>query len=149
MINLFREKMSLQVKLIKGKEGKLPVRESKGAAGYDLSTPIPFEIEAGGKITVPLGIIVKVLPFTYGRIAPRSGLAHKSHIDVGGGVIDKDFRGEVGVILFNHGKEKFTAKKHDRIAQLIIERIETPEVEQVEELDETERKDGAYGSTGH
>ena len=84
----------------------------------------------------------------YGRIAPRSGLAHKNFIDVGAGVIDSDYRGNVGVILFNFGEQDFEVKKGDRIAQLICEKIEYPDLIEEEELAESERGDGGFGSTG-
>lgn len=80
--------------------------------------------------------------------APRSGLAWKNHIDVGAGVIDADYRGNVGVILFNHGEDEFKVTKGDRVAQLILEKIITPPVVEVEDLDATERGAGGYGSTG-
>ncbi|XP_038961577.1 deoxyuridine 5'-triphosphate nucleotidohydrolase isoform X12 [Rattus norvegicus] len=80
--------------------------------------------------------------------APRSGLAVKHFIDVGAGVIDEDYRGNVGVVLFNFGKEKFEVKKGDRIAQLICERILYPDLEEVQTLDNTERGSGGFGSTG-
>jgi len=84
----------------------------------------------------------------YGRIAPRSGLAFKSSIDVGAGVIDPDYRGEVKVLLFNLGNCDFKAEAGTRIAQLIIERCETPPVVEVDSLDDTERGAGGFGSTG-
>jgi len=84
----------------------------------------------------------------YGRIAPRSGLASKNFIDVGAGVIDCDYRGNVGVLLFNFSEEQFIVNKGDRIAQLICEKIEYPELEQVDELDITERNTAGFGSTG-
>lgn len=80
--------------------------------------------------------------------APRSGLAWKHFIDVGAGVIDEDYRGNVGVILFNHGEVDFPVKRGDRIAQLVLEKISTPEVVEVESLDETDRAAGGFGSTG-
>ena len=85
---------------------------------------------------------------TYGRVAPRSGLALKHSIDVGAGVIDADYRGEVGVILFNFGTKDFEIKEGDRIAQLVLEKIELSEVLEVQELDETVRGEGGFGSTG-
>jgi len=91
-------------------------------------------------IAVPAG--------TYGRVAPRSGLAWKHSIDVGAGVIDADYRGNVGVILFNHSDKDFKVEIGDRIAQLIIERIELPHVQEVDELDDTIRGGGGFGSTG-
>ncbi len=80
--------------------------------------------------------------------APRSGLSWKHHIDVGAGVIDYDYRGNVGVVLFNLAKQKYEVKKGDRIAQLVLERIFTPPVVEMEALDDTERGAGGYGSTG-
>ena len=91
-------------------------------------------------IAIPLG--------TYARVAPRSGLAWKSFIDVGAGVVDYDYRGNVGAILFNHGDSDFVVKTGDRVAQLILEQIVTPEVIECEELEETERGAGGFGSTG-
>lgn len=84
----------------------------------------------------------------YGRVAPRSGLAAKNHIDVGAGVIDEDYRGNVGVVLFNHAQADFDVKRGDRIAQLICERIFYPELVEVSTLNETERGAGGFGSTG-
>lgn len=81
-------------------------------------------------------------------IAPRSGLAWKYSIDVGAGVIDADYRGPVGVVLFNHSEVDFEVKAGDRIAQLIVQKIVTPEVEQVDDLDSTVRGSGGFGSTG-
>ena len=80
--------------------------------------------------------------------APRSGLAWKNFIDTGAGVIDADYRGEVKVLLFNHNEEDFNVKVGDRVAQLILEKIETPEVVAVEDLDASDRGAGGFGSTG-
>jgi dUTP pyrophosphatase len=85
---------------------------------------------------------------TDGRIAPRSGLAAKHSIDTGAGVIDADYRGQVKVILFNFSETDFAIKQGDRIAQLILERIYTPDVAVVEKLAETVRGGGGFGSTG-
>jgi dUTP pyrophosphatase len=83
-----------------------------------------------------------------GRIAPRSGLASKHMIDTGAGVIDADYRGQVKVLLFNHGEKDFEVKEGDRVAQLVLERIYTPEVVEVKELEESVRGAGGFGSTG-
>lgn len=85
---------------------------------------------------------------TYGRIAPRSGLASKHFIDTGAGVIDADYRGEVKVLLFNHAEVDFQVKPGDRVAQLVLERIYTPEVIEVSDLAESVRGAGGFGSTG-
>ena len=85
---------------------------------------------------------------TYGRIAPRSGLAWKKFIDVGAGVIDGDYRGEVGVVLFNHGADDLVVAAGDRVAQLVLERISFAEPTLVESLEDTKRGAGGFGSTG-
>ena len=87
-------------------------------------------------------------PGCYGRVAPRSGLALKKSIDIGAGVIDSDYRGEVGVILFNFGNKDFIVNMGDRIAQLIFEKIKTPKIKETDELEGTDRGIGGYGSTG-
>lgn len=140
-------KETLKVKRIT-KTARLPVRKSKLAAGYDLFADQPFNVLPGTSEVIPTGLMMKTPRGTYGRIAPRSGLAVKNNIGVNGGVVDSDYRGDVGVILMNYGDEIFTVKTGDRIAQLILEKIAQPEVEEVEELDETERGEGGFGSTG-
>lgn len=81
-------------------------------------------------------------------LAPRSGLALKNFIDTGAGVVDYDYRGNVGVILFNHAEVDFEVKKGDRIAQLILERICMADAVEVDELNDTVRGAGGFGSTG-
>lgn len=126
----------------------MPVRSSVKAAGLDIFSAYPYVVKAGGRELIKTGLSIKVPPNTYGRLAPRSGLAWKNGIDVGAGVIDEDYRGEVGVILFNHDKKDFVVNKGDRIAQLIIEKIVYCEVSEVTELDDTQRGDNGFGSTG-
>ncbi|XP_024975362.1 deoxyuridine 5'-triphosphate nucleotidohydrolase [Cynara cardunculus var. scolymus] len=126
----------------------LPSRGSSLAAGYDLSSATETKVPARGKALVPTDLSIAVPEGTYARIAPRSGLTWKHSIDVGAGVIDADYRGPVGVILFNHSDADFEVKCGDRIAQLIIEKIITPEVMEVDDLDSTERGAGGFGSTG-
>ncbi|GAA6029566.1 hypothetical protein JCM8097_000941 [Rhodosporidiobolus ruineniae] len=127
---------------------KLPHRGSALAAGYDLSSAEDKVIPAQGKALISTGLAIAVPEGTYGRVAPRSGLASKHMIDTGAGVIDADYRGEVKVLLFNHAKEDFQINTGDRIAQLILERIATPDVQEVESLSETVRGAGGFGSTG-
>merc|ERR1711935_566722 len=93
-------------------------------------------------------IAIAVPEDCYGRIAPRSSLAHKHSLDIGAGVIDADYRGNVGVIMFNFSDTDYTVAKHERCAQLIIERILTPEISVVEELPATNRGAGGFGSSG-
>ncbi|BDA40662.1 Deoxyuridine 5'-triphosphate nucleotidohydrolase [Coccomyxa sp. Obi] len=129
-------------------EATLPKRGSERAAGYDLASAHDCTVPARGKAVVKTGLSIAIPAGTYARVAPRSGLAVKHFIDTGAGVVDEDYRGEVGVVLFNHSDVDFPVKKGDRIAQLILERIMTPEVEEVEDLDSTVRGAGGYGSTG-
>ncbi|KAK1407497.1 hypothetical protein QVD17_39113 [Tagetes erecta] len=126
----------------------LPSRGSSLAAGYDLSSAIETKVPARGKALVATDLSIAVPEGTYARIAPRSGLAWKHSIDVGAGVVDADYRGPVGVILFNHSDVDFEVKVGDRIAQLIVEKIVTPEVVEVDDLDATVRGAGGFGSTG-
>ena len=127
---------------------RLPKKGSEGAAGYDLCSAYDMVIGPHDKGIVKTDIAIKVPVGTYGRVAPRSGLAAKHFIDVGAGVIDSDYRGNIGVVLFNHSNEVFEIRKGDRIAQLIIEVIKTPDVKLVDKIEETMRGDGGFGSTG-
>ncbi|MCO5585138.1 hypothetical protein L7F22_039070 [Adiantum nelumboides] len=127
---------------------KAPTRGSALAAGYDLYASQNVIIPKGGRIVVPTGIRVAIPEGSYGRVAPRSGLASKHGIDCGAGVIDADYRGLLGVLLFNFGDSDFSINIGDRIAQLILEQIFTPQVETVQSLTETVRGEGGFGSTG-
>ena len=126
----------------------LPKISSDGAVGYDLYSFSDVTVYAYKRTLVDTGISMSLPYGTYGRVAPRSGLSVKNGINVGAGVIDPDYTGEVKVLLFNHSDENFEIKKGDRIAQLIIEKCDTPLVEEVDMLDTTERGEGGFGSTG-
>lgn len=139
--------MELYVKKLSS-QAILPLRGSNDAAGYDLSSAVQAIVPARGRQLIATDLAIAVPPGTYGRVAPRSGLALKKGIDVGAGVIDADYRGSVGVILFNHSDEEFRIEPGDRIAQLILERIVTPPILEVEDLDATSRGEGGFGSTG-
>ncbi|KAG7162624.1 Deoxyuridine 5'-triphosphate nucleotidohydrolase-like 9 [Homarus americanus] len=110
-----------------------PSKGSKLAAGFDLSSAYDIVIAGQGKALIKTDIQVELPEDCYGRVAPRSGLSWKNHIDVGAGVIDRDYRGNVGVVLFNHAKTDFEVKKGDRVAQLICEKIVYPDIEEVED----------------
>jgi len=137
----------IQVKRLRP-EASLPVRGSELAAGVDLSAAEAVIVPAGGKAIVKTGLAVAIPEGTYARLAPRSGLAAKKAIDVGAGVVDYDYRGEVGVILFNHGSEDFAVAQGDRIAQMILEKVDMCGCEEVEALSDTARGAGGFGSTG-
>lgn len=126
----------------------IPTRATIGSIGYDLYASENKTIDEFGHELVKTDISLELPLGVYGRVAPRSGLALKNSIQIGGGVIDFDYRGSIGVILFNHGKNKFTVTKGDRIAQLILELAVTPPVVEITESTTTKRGDGSFGSTG-
>lgn len=126
----------------------LPTYGSGYAAGMDLYADEIVHIYPQGKAMVSTGIAVAIEPNTYLRIAPRSGLAHKHSIDVLAGVVDEDYRGELKVILFNHGSEIFTVNRGDRIAQAINEVIVRPIVTESDDLPTSLRGSDGFGSTG-
>ncbi|KAI0203823.1 deoxyuridine 5'-triphosphate nucleotidohydrolase [Astrocystis sublimbata] len=129
-------------------KARLPTRGSAFAAGYDLYASQATTVPARGKVLADTDIAIAVPADTYGRVAPRSGLASKHSIQTGAGVIDADYRGPVKVLLFNHSDVDFAVAEGDRIAQLIIERIYTPDVVEVAQLEASVRGAGGFGSTG-
>lgn len=129
-------------------KARLPTRGSALAAGYDLYSAEDKVIPARGKAMVDTQLSIAVPSGTYGRVAPRSGLASKFMIDTGAGVVDADYRGVIFVLLYNFSDADFHVQEGDRIAQLILERIYTPEVLEVENLGETARGSSGFGSTG-
>jgi dUTP pyrophosphatase len=126
----------------------LPRRATPGSAGFDLFASVAIALGPGDLVCVPTGIAIKVPLGTYGRIAPRSGITVKHNIHVGAGVIDSDYTGEIKVVLYNVGHTHVTFEAFERIAQLILEKIEIPEILEVQELTETSRGSGGFGSTG-
>jgi dUTP pyrophosphatase len=133
-------------------EVPLPEYKSGRSAGLDLCAAIParLTLEPGERELVPTGFAI-ALPAGYeGQVRPRSGLALHHGVTVlnSPGTIDADFRGEVGVVLINHGRAPFLIEPKMRIAQLIISPVEQVDVELVVELDDTARGAGGYGSTG-
>lgn len=134
----------------------LPTRANGNDAGYDLYSSVDTIVPPRSHTLVKSGICVR-LPdppmdgmSVYGRIAPRSGLAKKYALDVGAGVVDRNYTGQLGVIVFNHSDEAFEVKIGDRIAQLLVTLILTPVVEEVDNISSevTERGKGGFGSSG-
>lgn len=125
-----------------------PYRGSAGAAGWDLKSVANIIIPARSRALVKTGLVIMVPSDTYGRIAPRSGLALNNGIDVGAGVIDADYRGEVGILLFNHSDSDFQVNIGDRVAQLILEKIDLADATEILSVDATPRGNGGFGSTG-
>ncbi|QGQ62966.1 ORF1 [Fowl aviadenovirus D] len=125
-----------------------PQRATSGAAGYDLCSSADVVVPPKSRSLIPTDLSFQFPRGVYGRIAPRSGLAVKFFIDVGAGVIDSDYRGIVSVLLFNFSDHNFNVRRGDRIAQLILERHLTPDLEERSGLDETVRGAAGFGSTG-
>jgi len=125
----------------------MPLRGSDDAAGYDLYTNEGGRISPGQTRLYDTGLSFKVPIGTYGRIAPRSGLSKKG-IMVNAGVIDRDYTGPVKIMLHNLSGDTYVVQKDDRIAQLILEKIETPNMILVDSLEDTKRGSGGFGSTG-
>lgn len=130
----------------------LPSYATAGAAGMDVRAAVaePLRLEPGDRAMVPTGIAI-ALPHGYEcQVRPRSGLAAKHGISMvnNPGTVDEDYRGEIAVLLINHGTEPFTIERGERIAQIVVARYERVEWEQVEELPDSERGAGGFGSTG-
>ncbi len=130
------------------KFGQVPTKGSTISAGFDLYSAYDVIIPARGKEVVFTDISMEIPAGYYGRIAPRSGLAKKHFLDIGAGVIDPDYTGNIGVLLFNFGTENYSIKRGDRIAQLIFEKYGANiELLEVLNIEETERGDEEFGST--
>lgn len=139
--------MKVELKLL-SEAAKIPTKGTDQAAGYDLYAAQNAEIDPLKRALIKTNISIAIPKGYYGRIAPRSGLAYKNGIDVMAGVIDSDYRGDVGVILYNTGVDVFNIKQGDRIAQLIIEKCHVADWDLVEDLSDTDRGEGGYGHTG-
>ena len=132
----------------------LPAYETDGSAGMDLRAAFPEDapltLAPGGRALAPTGLKIALEPGYEAQVRPRSGLALKHGITClnSPGTIDSDYRGEVGVILINHGQEPFVIRRGERIAQMVIARHEQAVLIEVEALDETARGAGGFGSTG-
>jgi dUTP pyrophosphatase len=128
--------------------GALPEYGSEGAAGADLRASEAVVIPPGGRAAVPTAVRLQIPPGHAGLVWPRSGLAVRHGIDTLAGVIDSDYRGEVKVVLVNHGDEPFAIAKGDRIAQLLVQRVERATFQAANEVGDTGRGSGGFGSTG-
>jgi len=129
-------------------DGALPQYATEGAAGADLRASVDVTLEPGARAAVPTGIEVEIPPGHVGLIWPRSGLAVRHGIDTLAGVIDSDYRGEVAVVLVNHGAEAVRIAAGDRVAQLLLQKVERARFERSAGLDATGRAAGGFGSTG-
>ena len=131
---------------------ELPKYKTEGSSGMDLKALIenPIIIKPQSYVLIPTGLSIAIPEDTEIQIRPRSGLAAKSSISVLNtpGTIDSDYRGEIKIILFNHGKEEFIVNNGDRIAQMILMPVLKAEFEEIKELPKTVRGSGGFGSTG-
>ena len=125
---------------------------TEGASGMDLFASLEKEVVLvpGERKVIPTGISMAIPEGFEGQVRPRSGLAIRSGIGVvnGPGTIDADYRGEIGVVLINFGKDSFTVRDGDRIAQMVISRVFRAALEEVDDLPSTERQGGGFGHTG-
>lgn len=139
--------MTLRVKKLHP-DAVIPTRTSPHSVGYDLYSMEDITVPSMDRRIVSTGVCATLPPGVYGRIAPRSGMTLKYGIQTGAGVVDPDYTGELVVVLFNFGSEDFEIKKGNRIAQMILERCETPLIEEVVELVETTRGNNGFGWSG-
>jgi dUTP pyrophosphatase len=131
-----------------GESGSLPEYSTTGAAGADLRASEAVTIAPGARTAVPTALRLQIPAGHVGLVWPRSGLAVRHGIDTLAGVVDSDYRGEVRVVLVNHGDEPFRIEKGDRIAQLLVQRVERATFAAVSTIDETDRGEGGFGSSG-
>lgn len=130
----------------------LPAYETEHSSGMDLRAAVtdPVTLEAGERKLIPTGLRIALPPGVEAQIRPRSGLAMRNGISMANtpGTIDADYRGEIRVILINHGDKPFTVNRGDRIAQMVLCPVLRGEWRLVDSLDETTRGDGGFGHTG-
>ena len=147
------EKISVKVKRLEDDHDQpLPGYETEGSSGMDIRASVKEDVSVKpGEIKlIPTGLAVSIPPGYEGQIRPRSGLALKHGVGMVNtpGTIDSDYRGEVGIIVINWGKEPFTIRRGDRIAQMIISKVYRADIIEVEDLDSTRRGEGGFGHSG-
>ncbi|HME95842.1 MAG TPA: dUTP diphosphatase [Methylomirabilota bacterium] len=143
--------MALRIEIVRDDPTlPLPAYAREGDAGLDLAAATTVTLPPGGRQLVPTGLRVAIPIGHAGLVLPRSGLALRSGVTVlnAPGLIDAGYRGEMGVLLVNHGAEAVTVTRGERIAQLVIQPVERATVVEVRELDATPRGAGGFGSTG-
>lgn len=139
--------IEVKIKLL-SEDAVFPTKATAGSAGHDLRCIESFNLPSRERKKIHTGISIEIPAEHYGRIAPKSGLALKDGIQILGGVIDSDYRGEIMVILYNSSEINRFFEKHDMIAQIIIERINTSNFVLDDQLGMTQRGEGGFGSTG-
>lgn len=139
--------MEIKIKRL-DKNVEMPRYAKQDDVGFDLRSSVELVVEPGQKVLVPTGLAMELPKGYVGNIRARSGLAAKNSIDTMGGIIDPGYRGEIQVILINHGKEQLTIEKNMIIAQMLVHQVIQASFVESEELSETERGDGAFGHSG-
>ena len=142
----------VQIKIVNTSDNPLPHYATTGSSGMDVraSLNIPVKLQPLERTLIPTGLFIEIPNGYEAQIRPRSGLAIKQGITClnSPGTIDSDYRGEIKIIMINLSSEEQVINSGDRIAQMIIQKVEKAEFEQVEILNETERADGGFGHTG-
>lgn len=137
---------------IRSLSGEYPAYETSGAAGMDIKAYLdePVTLQPMERKIIPTGLFMEIERGYEVQVRARSGLAVKHGIGLinGIGTIDSDYRGEIGVALINLGREDFTIHSGDRIAQMVVSKLEKVEIERADSLDSTERGSGGFGHTG-
>ena len=139
---------TIKVKKKLSSKATMPIRGTKLSAGWYLHASEETTVPARGKALMKTDIAIAIPQNHYGRIAPRSGMSWKKHTDIGAGFIEVDYRGEVKVVIFNHSDYDLLIAVNDRVAQLIIEKINTSPLVEVNDLDDTFRGCSGFRSTG-
>ena len=143
----------IRVRLLRGADASLPAYQTAGSAGMDLSADVDGEIVIPpmGRAKIPTGIALSMPPGVEGQVRPRSGLAIRHGVTClnSPGTIDPDYRGEIGIIIINHGTEPFVLRRGERVAQMVFNRFVRAELEEVGDLAETARGAGGFGHTGN
>lgn len=141
----------IRFKMTEGCDDLVPAKAHDDDAGYDLKSRLQTVVEPGGTLLVPTGLFIEIPRGFEGQVRPRSGLALKHCITIPNspGTVDSGYRGEVCVILHNHGQAPYYIKRGDRIAQLVIAKLPDVRLELAESLDDSHRGAGGFGSTGH
>ncbi len=140
------------LRIPEGQDLEPPARATGGSAGVDLRARLDqdLRLEPGARALVPTGLKLAIPPGYEGQVRPRSGLALRHGLSLANspGTIDSDYRGEVGVILVNLGAEPFTLRRGERMAQLVLQRVEPVEWQEAGDLAGSERGAGGFGSSG-
>ena len=144
--------MKVSLKIRRLRDVQLPAFQTQGSAGMDLRAALdsPIHLNSGERKLIPTGLAVEIPPGFEGQVRPRSGLALRYGLSIlnSPGTIDSDYRGEIGVIVINLGRDKVSINSGDRIAQLIISPVVQVDIIEVDEIKDTKRGRGGFGHTG-